>query len=396
LPNDDEITVLNVQEQKEKDDHEEDNAVCQDTENKETQESINSEDKKDISEDKSEPTRSEIIEDLRKSYSHVDPRSHLASMRFTSNFDLLQPPIPLTMNPDAADQDASLLLTQNGHLLLSSFSWYAFPPNIFPGLRGTKILVYGNENTGMRYLLWGAFTRYSEDSGYSWSTHRYLPAIPNGKECVYNKRPCYGGALRGNAIQFDNRILLATYAQVPKLSETHSIHLYESLDNGKTFRYCAPIAWDENNEVSFYEPSLYRSPCGKIVALLRSDGLEGKLATVSSSDNGKSWTSWKEQPIVGHPYHAINVGENLALVVYGYREEPYGIRARLCTSSLEDLDSASEFIVREDGGGADIGYPWATYLGKDPKSGEECVCITYYFYTKDDEVRHIAASILSF
>ena len=50
-----------------------------------------------------------------------------------------------------------------------------------------------------------------------------------------------------------------------------------------------------------------------------------------------------------------------------------------------NLFISEEIIIRDDGLGWDIGYPWAVEL----ENGN--VLIVYYFYS-EDSVRHIAAS----
>jgi hypothetical protein len=52
-----------------------------------------------------------------------------------------------------------------------------------------------------------------------------------------------------------------------------------------------------------------------------------------------------------------------------------------------DIESAQEYVLREDGGNTDIGYPWAVQLP------DGRILVTYYFNIQDG-VRHIAATLL--
>lgn len=76
------------------------------------------------------------------------------------------------------------------------------------------------------------------------------------------------------------------------------------------------------------------------------------------------------------------------LLSYGYRHEGYGVRAKLLNARRGDnIDSVPEWILRDDGKGADLGYPWSIELD------DNRVLVCYYF-TGDDGLRHIAYSLL--
>ena len=50
------------------------------------------------------------------------------------------------------------------------------------------------------------------------------------------------------------------------------------------------------------------------------------------------------------------------MIVYGYRKDPCGIRGRIVSPEFEDIDSAEEFIIRDDSPFLDTGYPGITLL----------------------------------
>jgi hypothetical protein len=89
----------------------------------------------------------------------------------------------------------------------------------------------------------------------------------------------------------------------------------------------------------------------------------------------------------GHPLQALRLPDNRVFLVYGYRHEPYGIRARILNPECTDFATAEEIVLREDGGSGDIGYPWAVML--DDKQ----VLVTYYFNINNGN-RHIAGSLV--
>ena len=136
-----------------------------------------------------------------------------------------------------------------------------------------------------------------------------------------------------------------------------------------------------------HEPALYRTPSGKIICLIRTANLDDHLVTAESTDNGRTWSPWRKREVIGHPYTPVPLPDGRVLLIYGYRHEPYGIRARLLEPECGDIDTAPEFVIRDDGLGTDLGYPWGTVLS------DGRVLAVYYIYGQDG-IRHIAGSVL--
>jgi len=76
------------------------------------------------------------------------------------------------------------------------------------------------------------------------------------------------------------------------------------------------------------------------------------------------------------------------LLVYGYRHQPFGVRARVLDPECENVTGAPEIILRDDGGNGDLGYPWVTLLTKKR-------ALVVYYFNKADGLRHIAGTILA-
>ncbi len=164
-----------------------------------------------------------------------------------------------------------------------------------------------------------------------------------------------------------------------------SVHLLISSDRGETWTYSCPIAKDD--AITFNETSLIETAKGDLVAFMRTDGFDGKLAYARSTDGGSSFEHWRDGGFFGHPFYAMHLPDGRILLVYGYRKEPFGIRAKLLNAECTDIETAPEFVLRDDGGSGDIGYTWATMM---PNGN---VLVAYYFNIKDG-TRHIAGSIL--
>jgi Neuraminidase (sialidase) len=73
------------------------------------------------------------------------------------------------------------------------------------------------------------------------------------------------------------------------------------------------------------------------------------------------------------------------VLVFGYRDAPYGLRARV--SSDEGKTWSNDIVIRDDGGMSDLGYP-RTVVRPDGK----LLSVYYYNYGSDQE-RFIGASI---
>jgi len=106
-----------------------------------------------------------------------------------------------------------------------------------------------------------------------------------------------------------------------------------------------------------------------------------------SDDNGESW-HFVNQAVLelgGNPPCLLNLGDGRIVLTYGYRRAPYGIRARL--SHNHGLSWGDEYILRQDGGGPDLGYT-RTVRRPDGK-----LVTVYYFNEDEHKERYIAATI---
>lgn len=350
---------------------------------------------------------------------HLDARSMLDGL-------LLAPDLtvrgrrPLTTLPEAGDQDASLLALADGSLLLGGFCWYPYahgaparpetdgasarpkadgasepagPAVSDPRPRPAEVVRAVNLTHAPRagatpFVFWGGYTRRSNDGGETWTPHRFLPPLPRYPDIVPNTRPMLGGAVRGRPLDLgDGRVLLASYIGSPR-NGTYASHLFRSQDGGSTWRHAGRLASDPAEKIGYAEPCLHHAGSGRLYALHRSFGLNDRIAVSVSEDSGVTWSAPEPTPVVGHPCDVLPITASTALLVYGYRHPPYGIRARLwCPDTGPPDDTAAEIILRADGRTPDLGYPWATRLDPDH------VFVVYYF-TDAEGVRQIAGTTL--
>lgn len=317
---------------------------------------------------------------------HLDSRSHLALVRLTPDLEPAGPAEMLPPDPDAGDQDASLLVLRDGRVMMSGFCYYPVSAQHVRRLQERGVGMLGStERTGVHYIFWGGYTRLSTDDGRSWTPHAFLPPVPGQADLVPGVRPHFGGPVRGRAVERpDGTVLQAAYAVRPGTGRAASL-LHASADGGLSWDYRGVIA--EDPAAGFYEPGLQTLPDGRLIAFHRTGGLDDRLATAVSDDEGRSWSAWTRHEVIGHPYDACPVGDGRLLLVYGHRHPPFGVRARLWDPAGEAIDEANEFVIRDDAPSPDTGYPWATMVG-------EGRALVVYYICDDAGIRHIAASLL--
>jgi len=106
-----------------------------------------------------------------------------------------------------------------------------------------------------------------------------------------------------------------------------------------------------------------------------------------SPDHGESWYLLKAPYIdnAGNPATLTRLEDGRLAMTYGWRNAPYGIRARL--SEDDGQTWSEEFVLRQDGASWDIGYP-RTVQRPDGR-----LVTVYYFHHPDQPERYIAATI---
>jgi len=190
---------------------------------------------------------------------------------------------------------------------------------------------------------------------------------------------------RGALLQARDGLVYWAVATAPKGNPAQTaLDLLVSRTWGETWEHRSRIAADDR--VIFNETSLIETAGGDLVALVRTARYQDHGVVVRSTDRGHTWEPWQDMGVIGHPYQGLRLSDGRFLLVYGYRHEPYGIRARLLDTEARDF-AGPELVLRDDGGSGDLGYPWACQLG------DGRVLVTYYF-NQGDGTRHIAGTFL--
>lgn len=316
-----------------------------------------------------------------KGVSHTDPNSQLVLVRSRDGGRTwTREPELLFAHPLGGSQDPCLIELRDGTILCSSYLWIRTDAAARSAVPATVWL--GD------YAFQGGYLLRSRDGGCTWQGPVAPPPVP-GREA----RDCYGGPLpaynRGALCQMRDGLLhwAVAYPKGADPAAGTDVHWMTSADGGLTWQYRGVIASD--SRVSFNETSLYETPSGALVAFLRTEGLDGRAAIVRCHPHGWRCEPWRDAGWRGHPLQAARLEDGRVLLVYGYRHPPFGIRARILDAECTDFAEAAEIVLRDDGGGTDLGYPWAAAM-----PGRRALVV--YYFQKDNGTRHIAATWLEY
>lgn len=311
-------------------------------------------------------------------YTHTDPNSYLVLVRSKDGGQTwTKTPELIYADPLGGSQDPCMVQLSDGSIVCTTYGWALIPPE------GTEKLKETPSHSAFHFL--GGSVLRSEDGAKTWKGPFKPIPLPGDTTKDALGRPCpsfnRGAMTQGK----DGRLYWAVAGKDQGGAKVTSVHLLISSDRAETWTYSCPIATDE--KITFNETSVIQTKAGDFVAFLRTDGFDGKLIYARSTDGGKSFGQWQDGGFFGHPFHAIHLKDGRVVLVYGYRQAPFGIRAKILNAECTDITTAPEFVLREDGGSGDIGYPWAAQL-PDGK-----VLVAYYF-NLDSGNRHIAGSLL--
>jgi len=170
-------------------------------------------------------------------------------------------------------------------------------------------------------------------------------------------------------------------------------------DGGKTFNF---LSWmTDNIEVRSVMPVTCRISENELISAMRRrhdarrKGLPDRgrnwIDVYRSNDNGQSWQFLSKVADTdrgkrnGNPPSMVRLADGRLCVAYGYRSEPYGIRAKISTDNGKTW--GKEILLRKDGINWDIGYCRMVQRPDDK------LVTLYYFSTEKNPEQHIAATI---
>lgn len=312
-------------------------------------------------------------------YTHADPNSYLMLTRSKDDGKHWSAPKTFYAHPFGGSQDPCLVQLRDNSILCASYGWAWMPKAALPKLPQPNSVVMDT------FVFLGGYLLRSTDGGGSWQEPIFpAPAKTESRVDIFGK--LVSAYNRGAMCEGKDGRLYWVVAVAPSGASTRTeTHLMISEDKGTTWKYSCPVAQDP--KALFNETSIYETPKGVLVAFLRTGGLNDHLAIARSLDHGKTFQKWEEVGFQGHPFYALQLPDQRVLLVYGYRHKPFGIRARVLDAECTNPASAREVVLRDDGGGSDLGYPWAAMIGKDR-------AMVVYYFNKADGPRTIEGTIV--
>lgn len=307
-------------------------------------------------------------------YDHVDKGARIAlahSQDAGRSWELAR--IFPVYDEECGEQDPSIAELRDGRLMINFFRWRVVPAAEKHRLRYPA----RQQIDGSWSDVEGPWVLTSCDGGTAWDEQPTL----------VDSAPLLRAGTSDAVLELPNGTLLMGIYGADYGSSICRSYVVRSTDQGQTWNSPSLIAHDPEGHISFEEPALVRLPGGRLVAIVRSGepGNYRYLYQTISDDNGHTWTSLHETPMWGHPAHLLSLGDGRLLCSYGYRRPPFGIRACLSPDSGLTWDMAHEYVLRDDGGSRDAGYPSSVQL-------LDGMLITVYYIHGKDGIRHIACT----
>lgn len=306
-------------------------------------------------------------------YDHVDKGARIAICRSTDNggtWDYVRLP---AFDRERGEQDCSVQSLSDGRIIMNFFQWWVVPEEEKDRLPYPARQQYDSSWADVM----GPYVVFSEDYGSTWSHQKV--SVTSGP------LPRAGTADAVIELQ-DGSLIMGMYGADfgDKVCRAYSVI---SRDGGATWGEVAVIARDDAQTISFEEPSICELGNGALLAVLRAGkpGDYGYLYSAFSNDSGRSWSDLTETSMWGHPPSLTLLNDGRVLCCYGYRREPYGIRASFSEDGGRTWKTESEIVIRDDGCSRDVGYPSTVQL-------DDGSLYTVYYIHGEDDIRHIAGT----
>ena len=248
----------------------------------------------------------------------------------------------------------------------------------------------------------------SRDDGHTWSAPKRFPPLP---DAVWGHPAQHSGVSRSGLLALpDGRLLMPSKATDLTTGEFRYFGMLRvSRDMGETWQYGGRIA--EDPVAHFSEPTIHRTPSGRILVLfrchpgrlgpdiVRDQGFEGPfiddpafvgrlLVLVYSDDDGETWSPWRPTMVHGSPGHMLGLRDGRIFLTVGTRwEGQRGCVGRVLDPEGNNLDTAPEFVIEANGLSVDCGYPWSVELN------DGRVLVVYWHHYPDNH-RGIEGAIL--
>jgi hypothetical protein len=226
----------------------------------------------------------------------------------------------------------------------------------------------------------------SMDKGRSWSGPHALPAFGDSSLVARTNYIITGR---------DSALVFLTSSPVATPGRRGRSFVANMREGGRRFEFISWIGNDPGEGLSERElpafstmPAAVQIAPGHFVCALRQRINKRKWTDIyESKDNARTWRhiSVLEKGAT-NPAALVHLGGGNVAAIYGWRNKPYGIRAKISRDGGRTW--GGEVILRRDGRTWDLGYPRAVL-----RADGAAVVIIYYITTTERPQQHIAATI---
>ena len=312
-----------------------------------------------------------------KSHFHRDPGSRNALVRSTDDGKTWDPDSRVLAYASDASHDVNMgMISQlpSGELLINTMHYFVDPTEQQLAEMRSKRAISSQRGRRFGTSVFDSllFIR-SADQGRTWGK----PEPVHISSLAYNSH----SGKKGVVVMADGTWLLPLHGS--SAGEMQRAFVVRSRDEGRTWDQPSVVAYDLEQRTEFSEPALVLLPGGRLLAVMRS---EGYLYQAFSTDGGWVWQGLKRTPMWGFPAHLLSLADGRVLCTYGYRREPFGVRAVLSGDEGESWDTDNEIIIRGDGLHSDLGYPASVQL-------QDGRILSVYYFNGEDGIRYIAGTI---
>lgn len=277
---------------------------------------------------------------------HVCPFGRVFLYRSTDFGRTWSGPDQLSNGP-LDDRDAGINFAADGSLLVNYFtSILAFQPG---HCRPEWQEIAKTITPDVIAAEHGFWMRRSTDGGKTWS-EKYRTPVYN----VFGPIRLKDGRLFFPGIVSSHMTAHVSVDPDPEQNLASAV----SNDHGQTWQILAPIPAPAGYDArKCHEFHAVEAPDGRIIVQHRDHNdpkLPGCTWQTESADGGLTWSE-PHKICNGFPSHLLRFGKDKLLMSYGWRYEPYGIRAMISEDSGRTW--GEEIILYDKGLSGDLGYP---------------------------------------
>ena len=314
-------------------------------------------------------------------HNHIDDGSRIALVRSTDDGRTWDPGSHVVVDASDGTQDLNMAMIaqlSSGELLLNNHRWFLNLSDEKAEAMSSerKLLMRRGERQFGAIVFDSLYMFRSSDMGRTWS---------KGEPFEIGALAFQSHTGKDGIMEMPDGSLMLVFNGQSAVDEEGGSGTYvaRSYDGAKTWVQPSLAARDPAGKVGFGEPPIVRLSSGRLLTVMRTSDY---LYQVFSDDDGWVWQGLKRSPMWGFPCHLVQLQSGRVLCAYGYRREPFGIRASISDDQGETWDIDNEIVIRDDGMHRDLGYPASIVL-------QDGRVLTIYYFHGEDGIRYIGGSI---